>query len=268
MSGAFREAVSAPRRVVLGFFRGLGLPFRGAKLVYFQHPDLARYWAIPLVVTSAVLVASLWAVFHYDDALVSMVWSEPAAAAEGWEGWLLAFAHGAFGVLVDVLLLILALVVTLIVSSVVAAPFNARLAEVLDLRVTGTKPPAFALGRVAMDLVRAAVIEVGFAVVNAVLFIAGLALPVASPGLFVIGMIAWALYFGIAYVDAPLASRGLTLGQRLSFVGKQPMAMLGFGTGVGLFLLVPIVNLLFMPAAVAGGVLFCAEAASDADAAA
>lgn len=259
-----REALAVPRRSVVGFFRGLSFPFRGAKLVYFENPDLIRYWAVPIVVTSAVLIASLWAVFHYDDAIVSMVWSEPARTGDDWEGWALAVAHGAFELVIDVLLLVLAFLVTLIVSSVVAAPFNARLAEVLDERVTRTQPPAFELARVAMDLVRAAAIELGFAVVNAILFVAGIALPVASPGLFVIGMIAWALYFGIAYVDAPLASRGLTLGERLRFVRQQPMAMLGFGTGVGVFLLVPIVNLLFMPAAVAGGVLFCAAASEGA----
>ena len=38
---------------------------------------------------------------------------------------------------------------------------------------------------------------------------------------------------------------------------------LGFGAGVGLFVFVPLVNLLFMPAAVAGGVLFHAELERD-----
>lgn len=253
-----RDALAVPRRGVVGFFRGLSLPFRGAKLVYVTHPDLVRYWLIPILVTLAVLATSIWAVFHYDDALIGAVWSEPAGA-EGWEGWLLDAAHGLFAILVDVLLLALALLVALMVSGIVAAPFNARLAEVLDERLAGVKPPAFEVSRVAMDLVRTAVIELGFAVVNLVLFFAGLALPVAGPLLFLVGLVAWALYFAIAYVDVPLASRGKTLGERLAFVGRHPMAVLGFGTGVGLFLVVPLVNLLFMPAAVAGGVLLVSE---------
>lgn len=257
---AIREALAAPRRGVIGFLSGLKIPFRGARLVYVDHPDLIRFWLIPILVTIAALVMSAAAVFHYDDALVSAVWTAPGADAESWDGWLLGVAHTAFGWFVDLLLLLLALLVTLLASSLVAAPFNARLAEVIDERLTGTAPPPFAIGRVGMDLLRTAVIEITFAVINVVLFVAGLALPIAGPVLFVVGMIAWALYFGVAYVDVPLASRGLSLGDRLGFITKHPMAMLGFGTGVGLFLVIPLINLLFMPAAVAGGVLLVKEA--------
>lgn len=257
---AIREALAAPRRGVLGFFAGLKIPFAGARLVYIEHPDLVRFWLIPIVVTIAALVMSVAAVFHYDDTLVSWVWSAPAADGENWDGWLLGAAHTVFGWIIDLLLLLLALLVTLLVSSLVAAPFNARLAEVIDERLTGTTAPAFAVGRVLMDLVRTAVIEITFAVLNVVLFVAGLAVPVAGPLIFVLGMIAWALYFSVAYVDVPLASRGLSLSDRLTFIAKHPMAMLGFGTGVGLFLMVPLINLLFMPAAVAGGVLLVKEA--------
>jgi CysZ protein len=256
---ALRDAIAVPRRGVVGFFRGLSLPFRGAKVVYVEHPDLVRFWLVPILVTLAVLASSIWAVFHYDDTLIGMVWSEPTSTAEGWEGWLVDLLHGAFSLLVDALLLVLALLVALMVSGLVAAPFNARLAEVLDERLSGVRPPPFELKRIAIDLLRAAVIESGFAVINLVLFVAGLALPVASPVLFVVGLVAWALYFAVAYVDAPLASRGKTLSERFSFVGRHPMALLGFGTGVGLFLVVPLLNLLFMPAAVAGGVLLVSE---------
>ncbi len=251
---AVREAIAAPRRGVVGFFAGLAIPFRGARLVYVEHPDLIRFWIVPILVTIAALVMSVAAVFHYDDALVSAVWSAPPES-DGWDTWFLGAAHTVFGWLVDLLLLLLALLVTLLVSSLVAAPFNARLAEVIDERLTNTAPPPFALGRVLGDLLRTAVIETAFAIINVVLFVAGLALPVAGPVLFALGMIAWALYFAIAYVDVPLASRGRSLGERMSFVAQHPMAVLGFGTGVGLFLMVPLVNLLFMPAAVAGGVM-------------
>lgn len=256
---ALRDAIAVPRRGVVGFFRGLTLPFRGARLVYVDHPDMVRFWLVPILVTLAVLASSIWAVFHYDDTLIAMIWSEPTSAGEGWEGWLLEILHGAFGLLLDALLLALALLVALMVSGLVAAPFNARLSEVLDERLSGVRPPPFEVSRIAVDLLRTAVIEIAFAVINVVLFVAGLAVPVASPVFFAVGMVAWALYFAVAYVDAPLASRGKTLRERLAFVGRHPMALLGFGTGVGIFLVVPLVNLFFMPAAVAGGVLLVSE---------
>jgi uncharacterized protein involved in cysteine biosynthesis len=41
------------------------------------------------------------------------------------------------------------------------------------------------------------------------------------------------------------------------------MALLGYGTGVAVFLFLPIVNVLFMPAAVAGAVLLFAELSGE-----
>lgn len=258
---AVRDALAVPRRQVVGFFRGLSLPFVGAKLVYVEHGDLIRYWIVPLLVTVAVLIASTTAVFRYDDALLGWMWSDPGG--EGWQAWLLGALHSVLWVVVDAVLLVLALVVTMLVGSLVAAPFNARLGEVIDERVTGKKPPPFAVGRVVMDLVRTAVIETGFGLVNLLLFVAGLVLPPAGPFLFVLGLVAWAYYFAIAYVDIPLATRGRGVLDRLRFTARHPMAVLGFGTGVGLFLMVPILNLLFMPAAVAGGVLLVSELDAD-----
>lgn len=254
-----RRALSAPRRGVAGFFRGLSLPFRGAKLVYVEHLDLARLWLVPIAITIVVLAASVGLVLHESSALVAWIWPTPEADADWWVGAL----RGALAVLIDALLVVLALLVTLLVSGVVAAPFNARLAEVLDERLHGIRTPEVTWQRLAADVLRSAVVESTFALVNVALFLSGLFLPALGPLLTVLGLAAWALYFAVGYVDVPQASRGKSLGDRVGFVGKQLGAMLGFGTGVGLFLLVPLVNLLFMPAAVAGGVLLVAEAEAE-----
>ena len=248
------RALAAPRLGVVSFFGGLSFPFKGARLVYVREPGLMRYWAVPIVVTLGALALSIFGVFHYEGALTSSLWEDPVG--EGWAVDLARAAHAVFEVLVVVLLAALALAVTLLVSGIVAAPFNARLAEVLDERVTGRVAPPFALSRVLRDLGRAMVIETTFFVVNAVLLVISLAVPVLSPFTGAFGLLFGALYFGIAYVETPQATRGRGLGDRLALVRRHPMALLGFGTGVGLFLFVPLVNVVFMPAAVAGGVLF------------
>jgi CysZ protein len=250
----------------MGFGRGLALPFRGAKLVYVDHPDLIRYWMVPLLVTLLTLIGSVAAVLAWDDALVGWLWPDPGEG-EGLEGWLLDAAHGAFGLVLIVLLLLVAAVVALLVGTLVAAPFNARLAEVIDERVTGTRPPPLGLGRLALDLLRVALLELAFAAVNVALFGVGLVVPGAGPVVFVLGLAAWAGYFALTYVDVPLAARGRGVTDRLRFTVGHPLPLLGFGTGVGLFLFVPFVNLLFMPAAVAGGVLLVAELEREAVAA-
>lgn len=256
-----REVLSAPRRGVVGFFRGLGFAFRGAKRVYIEEPALAKYWIVPILVTSVSLVGSMALVYLYGGELVSAIWSAPSG-----DDWLSLLARGAHGLLTGLVYLLLALsalVVTMLVGSIVAAPFNARLGEVLDERVTGHPTPPFALSRVLGDVLRTMVIETVFFVVNTLLFFASIAFPPATPVLGVVGLVFTGFYFAIAYLEIPLVARDATLGDRFRFWGTHAMAVLGYGTGVGLFLFIPIVNLLFMPAAVAGGILLFAELSGE-----
>jgi CysZ protein len=255
-----RRLLSAPRRGVVGFFRGVGFVFRGAKLVYLEQPGLARYWAVPIVVTSLVLLVSFGLVGHLHDGLVSSIWGAPTG--DDWLAGLARAAHWVFDVLAWLVLGALALVTTVLVGSIVAAPFNARLGEVLDERVTGHAPPPFAITRVLADVLRTVIIEVLFFALNVVLFVASIAVPAIAPALGVVGLVLGAYYFAVGYLEIPQVARDRTLADRLRFLGAHPMAILGYGTGVGLFLFIPIVNLLFMPAAVAGAVLLHAEASA------
>ena len=256
------DALAAPRRGVAAFFRGLAFPFRGARLVYLEQPGLVRYWIVPIVVTLVALTASVGAAIGLHDELASALWAAPIG--EGWQADLLRAVHWVFDALVAVVLVVAALALTLLVSGIVAAPFNGRLGEVVDQLVTGREAPPFALRRAAGDLGRALVIETTFFVLNALLLVTSLLVPVLSPVLGPLGLAVAALYFAISYVEAPQASRGRGLGDRVRLVARHPMSMLGFGTGVALFVFVPLVNLLFMPAAVAGGVLLHAALEPDA----
>ncbi len=254
---AARQALSVPRRGVAGFFRGLGFVFRGARRVYIEEPGLARYWIVPILVTSIALVGSLGLVIAYHGELTNLLWTAPTG--DDWLSWLGRGAHWLLDALLTLVLALVALIGTMLVGSVVAAPFNARLGEVLDERVTGHPTPPFALARVAMDVVRTLLIEIVFFFVNTILFIASVAAPPAAPVLGFLGLVLAGYYFAIGYLEIPQVARDRSLGDRWSFFKAHPMAILGYGTGVGLFLFIPIVNLLFMPAAVAGGVLLYAE---------
>ena len=75
----------------------------------------------------------------------------------------------------------------------------------------------------------------------------------------VVGFALTALYFALDYVDWPIARRGLGLRYRRELLARGGATLFGFGAGVWLFLLVPLLNLFFMPAAVAGGTLLYLE---------
>jgi CysZ protein len=249
------RALGAPRRGLGAFFHGLGFSFRGARLVYLEQHGLAAYWLVPIVVTVLALALSIAAVVTYEGAVTSWLWPEPA---EGWDD-LSSFFHALLEGLVILVMTVLAFVATLLASGIASAPFNARLAEILDERITGEVAPPFAIGRALRDVGRVIVIETTFFAVNALLLILSFAVPVLGPLTGALGLAFGALYFGVSYLETPQGTRGRSLGDRVRLVRDRPMEILGFGAGVGLFLFVPLLNLLFMPAAVAGGVLLHAE---------
>ena len=67
------------------------------------------------------------------------------------------------------------------------------------------------------------------------------------------GTLFTALYFAIDYIDWPASRRGLAFGQRLVLLRTRPLMTLGFGFAVAACLFVPLLNVCFMPLAVAGG---------------
>jgi CysZ protein len=70
-----------------------------------------------------------------------------------------------------------------------------------------------------------------------------------------VGFCFTALFFAIDYVDFAASRREFSAGQRMRWAFAHLGAMLGLGTSIWLLLLTPLLNLLFMPAAVAGGTL-------------
>ncbi|RLB53690.1 MAG: hypothetical protein DRJ42_11240 [Deltaproteobacteria bacterium] len=251
-------AIAMPKQLAVGFWRGLAYPFRGAKFVYLQHPGLVRFWIFPILITLLVIALVFAGVWHYHGAVVDLVWTEPTG--EGFWNSVIRFFHGFVEVLVAILGFVVGLVAVTFLSAIFAAPFNDALSEEVERLRTGREGPPFSLVAVARDSVRTVVIEVAklgiWAAVMLPLFIASFVAPVVGQIIYsVFGFFFTAAYFSIDYVDWPAARRNRGVAYRFSLFRDHFLPMLGFGTGVWLFLFVPLLNLLFMPAAVAGGTL-------------
>jgi len=250
--------VAAPKAVAVGYWRGLTYPFKGAKLVYLEHPSLVRYWMFPILITLIVIGFVFAGVWHYHGAVVEMFWSEPAG--EGFWDSVLRFLHGFVEVIVALLGFLVGLVVVSLLSTIFAAPFNDALSEEVERLSTGREGPPFSLAAVARDSVRTVLLEIAklglWAIVMLPLFVVSLIVPVAGQIIYtVFGFFFTAGYFSIDYLDWPASRRNRGIAYRFSLLREHFLPMLGFGTGVWLFLFVPLLNLLFMPAAVAGGTL-------------
>jgi CysZ protein len=146
------------------------------------------------------------------------------------------------------------------ITAIIAAPFNDLLSEEVERIRTGREGAPFSLRVVLRDSVRTVGLELVklliWASVMGPLFLASLLLPVVGQILYtVIGFVFTAMYWSIDYVDWPASRQNRGVGFRFGMATRHFLPMFGFGTGVWLFLFIPFLNLLFMPAAVAGGTL-------------
>ena len=261
MSKVARSATAVVTSPV-GFVRGVSYVLRGMRFVYVQHPTLARYWVFPILITGASLAAVFYGAGSYYDDLGGALWSlfpESWNEATGWVGGLLRALRGLIEFIAGVLIPLLGLVLVLVVSAVVAAPFNDALSEAVEHILTGETAPPFSLSRMVADVARTVRLELLkvmlYLAVVGPMFLASFVIPGVGQAVSLVGFALTAVYLGIDYVDWPAARRDWSVRDRLGFARRHLPAVAGFGTGVWLLLFIPLVNLLFMPAAVAGGTI-------------
>ena len=237
------------------FVRGLLYPVRGLEILR-RHGGLRRYWVPPIVLTALSLTSSIVLAVRYHDDALALFWQLPAG--EGIWVSVLAVLHWVMRLLALVLGFAVSVVISIALANVFAAPFNDALSEAVELRETGQPAAAFSLRRVLGDLGRTLRIELTkllvYVAVLGPLFVLSWVLP--GPGQLVYTAFAslfTVVYLALDYIDWPASRRGYGMRQRIAMLKVRPMLTLGFGAAVALCLFVPLLNLLFMPLAVAGG---------------
>jgi CysZ protein len=234
-------------------------PFRGARLVYREHPELARYWAPPIVLAAIAMFGAAWLVLEHRDALFQALW--PATAAgEGWLDALLRGTRSFVRFVFTILAVGISFVLALFTAQVAAAPFHDALSQAVEALRFNTSPAATTFRELARDAVR----SVQLAALKLAIYLAWM-LPLWLLGMFVpvVGPIAQAglgfaltvAFLAIDHLDWAAARHGLSVRQRIRLVGAYPGPLLAFGLCVWCFLFIPVVNLFLIPAAVAGGTL-------------
>lgn len=242
---------------VIGYWRGLSYPFRGLRFVFVEHPKLARFWLPPIAITFALLILSFVLGWHWHDDVVGWLWAAPSG--DGFWVGVLRVLHWLVRAIVLLGLWALGLVAVVFLSNLVAAPFNDLLSEEVERLAIGKEGPPFSWAVLVRDSLRTVGLElfklVIYLVVMLPMFLFSY-VPIVGPVVYALaGFLFTTLYFAIDYVDWPASRRNRNIHARFAMVQEHFLPMFGFGTGVWLFLFVPLVNLLFMPAAVAGGTL-------------
>lgn len=265
---ALRKAIATTHTMSL--VTGFLLPFRGLGLV--TKPGLRSYVIMPLLINLLVLSGIVYFGADFFEHLLASWLPDPEALATqqwpSWLGWLQDFAGQLLSLLrwliypvLVVALLMFGFYTFTIIANLIASPFNSMLAARVERELTGQDPPES-----NTSLAREIPIAIG-GELNKLWYFIKRAIPILIlfliPGLQVIAAPLWLLlgiwFLALEYADYPMGNHQIKPADQRKLLAKQRLLALGFGGGVTVMLMIPVLNLAAMPAAVAGATCLWAE---------
>ena len=222
----------------------------GLKLVL--SPGLRLFVLLPLAINLILFIALIcFAVDQFSGWLNSLM--------SGMPSWLSFLDFLLWPLFVALLLLMVFFTFTML-ANIIAAPFNGFLAEKVEVVVRGTDPfPAFSWAELVAMVPRTLKREVrklSYFLPRTL----GLLILSLIPGLNLIATQLWLLFgvwmMAVQYIDYPADNNKMSWQDMLAWLRAKRWQSLGFGGITYVALLIPFVNLLMMPAAVAGATLF------------
>ncbi len=229
---------------------------RGFRLI--MRPGLRRFVLIPLLVNTVIFSLLAWLGISQFQELID--WLLPEESWFAFLRWLL------WPLFVLTMLLVIVYSFT-VLANLIAAPFNSLLAEQVELMLSGLKPQQ-ASGSLMKNLIptlRSEFGKLGYFLIRAL----PLLILFAIPGINIIAPFLWLLFnawfLALEYADYPMANNNLEFEAQLARLKASRLTSLGFGTGTTLLTMVPVLNFLAMPAAVAGATLYWHEQLKAAD---
>ena len=232
---------------------GASYLLRGLKLI--MQPGLRRFVAIPLAINLVLFAGLIWFGASQFEALLNSVMPELPDWLQ-WAEWLLWLLFGVSA------LLVLFFAFSLL-ANIVAAPFNGLLAEAVEVHLTGEqldgdsgwKKMLTELVPTFIDELRKLLYLLAWTIPFLLLFL--------IPGINIIAPFAWFAFMAwmlvLEYADYPMGNHGLRADEQKLCLRKKRLMSLGFGGAVSVATMIPVVNFLVMPAAVAGATAMWVE---------
>ncbi len=222
---------------------GAGYVLSGLKLLV--RPELRRYVVMPLLINIIIFSLMAWVGFAQFSNLLD--WMLPQ------DSWLSYFRYILWPLFAVATILVTFYSFT-ILANLFAAPFNGLLSEKVETMLTGRPPgnPQTGIAQSIWPAIRSELVKLRYFIIRALplLFL------FLIPGINVIAPLLWTLfgiwYLALEYADYPMANNGLEFREQHAHNKKIVLAALGFGGGLTLLMMIPILNFAAMPAAVAG----------------
>ena len=229
----------------------------GLKLVLI--PGLSLFELLPQLINLVLFVGLIYFAGHQFSLWVDTL----MPSLPSW----LSFLNYLLWPLFVVLVALMVFFTFTMLANIIAAPFNGFLAEKVEAVVRGVdNSPPFSWGELIAMVPRTLAREMrklGYFLPRAIALLILSFVPVlnliAAPLWLIFGV--WMM--AIQYIDYPADNHKLGWNEMLAWLREKRWQSLSFGGIVYLVLLIPVVNILMMPAAVAGATLFWVRERGD-----
>ena len=233
---------------------GISYFFSGFKLI--TTSGIKRFVFIPLLINISIFALGFWlGMTWFDQFLENML---PAWLA--WAEFILwpIFALSYFLIVFYLFALL---------ANIIAAPFNGLLSEKVEDHLRGNTPIQndSTIKQLLRELPRTVSSEI-----NKLFYFLIRSIPLLIlfiiPGINVIAPVIWFLFsawmLSLEYLDYPLGNHGVLFKQTRGLAKQQRTRCLSFGALVSAFTMIPILNFIVMPVAVAGATAFYVKSMS------
>jgi len=226
---------------------------KGLKMI--QQPGVRQYAIIPLVINTVIFIGAFFFMFGwFSDFIDGLMLNLPEWIQ--WLSWLvLPVFILAFGIFIYFTFAIFA--------NFVSAPFNGVLSEAVEEKITGIKKTDDSPWHQAITTAPTAIKEelqkLFYSVTRSLPFLILLMIP----GINFIASTLWILFgawmLAIQYADYPMANHNIVFKEQRAILRNKKMLVLGFGGTVMVGMMIPVVNFIVLPCAVAGATLMYVE---------
>jgi len=239
--------------VIRDFAAGAGYFTRGLSLI--NRPGIRRYAAIPVLIALVVLGALVGVGAGYFGSLLD--WLLPSGDS-WWSGLLRTIVWPLFAVAA---LLVLYFSFT-VLANLVGAPFNGLLSEKVEAKLRGAGADSGSLASALADVIPSMLNELR-KLLYYLLWAVPLLLLFLIPGAQFVAAVLWAVFsawmLAVEYGAYPMDNHRIRFAKARAALAQRRMLALGFGTAVMAAMLIPLLNVVVMPAAVAGATAMWVE---------
>lgn len=230
--------------------RGTQTLARGLKLL--THRQVLPYVLVPLAINLVLFGSLIWFGFSSFAPMVE---------------WLMSFVPGFLDFLRWILWVFLGLLTAVIafftftpVANIIAAPFNALMAEKLEIMLTGSSPSSdLSFMQMAVVSIISQIRKLGYVMI----WYIGLLLVTVIPVVNFAAPVLWVLFgswlMALEYMDYPMGNHDIGFKEQRATLAERRGLAMGFGGAVMIMTTIPVVNFLAMPAAVAGATVLWVE---------